>query len=412
MANQEKKYKLLMMGILLLLVLIIVVTKINKKPLNLSAITGKENQASPSESIEKNLLVQTDDAAVKKINIQTGEVESVSDLEKEDFSKFRGFPKLGEGNGQDTEQLSVLISANKSAAIVSVVVYDSRVAPKADDPQPILSTSDYLCEIEKKECQKTSLLTQEYQGLDSVLQNNVNSFSWSGFDSDKNILIANLTDVEVGDISPVYVCDVEKKSCEKTEGYDSKKEAEIKAVVPNGFLSPSLQQFVMINQHDQPNQVTGKKWELLLFSTATLSSPIRVYDLTPIIDQDENVAYDSVHSVDWSGDEKKLAIGTSRKIFMLDLNTSALSFAYIAPVNTEGDFYWDSSKLFLSTDAKFIAFVDEGDIIDNSPDNTEQSNENSVDQSNVTYINVLKKIDLENGNKITELMRGPGLSLK
>jgi hypothetical protein len=397
--------KIVLVGVVIFIgVLIFVVIRQNRKLTNGTSVSNEGKKISTKGNFENKVIVQFDDDSVKKVNVASGETEEVSAWEKEDYTDFAGLPKLGDDKKQDIEQTSVILSQDKGQSIVTVTVYDSSVVLADNASPPILSTVDYLCDIAKKDCKKTELLTQQYQGLDSALQKDGNAFAWTAWDSTRNLLFGHLVSQEVGDVSPIYACRTTDKTCNKTLGYDSKKDGDQVAVVPNGAFSPSLEKFVMIVQHDKPNQETGKNWEMLMYASDDLSNPVRTYDLSAIIDRDENVAYDAVHSVAWSAEENKLVIGTTRRIFMIDVESGSLSLVYIAPTNAEGDFYWDSSRLFLSPDAKAAVFVDESDASDNSMVGDLNSND--------VTINVLRKIDLENANKVTELMSGPGLSLK
>ena len=364
---------------------------------------GKSGKVSTPLTLTDDVIVQSDDAT-QKVNISTGAISTASALEKQDFSGFQGFPKLGTVGNKDSEQSSVLTSLDQSQAIVTVSIYDASDSSKSQDNQPVLSSADYLCDVSQNSCQLTDILSQAYQGLDPSLQKDDAPLIWFKWDQTKNLIFGHLTLDNVGDVSPVYVCDTQKKTCSTTVGFDSSKSSDTRAVVPDGSFSPYLDKFVMVSQHDNPNVETGKTWELLLYGTDDLSKPARSYDISSIIDRDQNVAYDSVYSVSWTQDEKHLAIGTSRRIFMFDLDSGSLSLAYIAPTDGDGDYYWDTSSLFLSPDGKYIAFVDSTDSGD---DNSSDSATSSDDTTNI-----LKKIDLGNANKVTAMYSGKGLSLQ
>ncbi|HBI33914.1 MAG TPA: hypothetical protein DEA43_03655 [Candidatus Moranbacteria bacterium] len=203
-----------------------------------------------------------------------------------------------------------------------------------------------------------------------------------------------------------YLCDTQKKFCPQSDDDDNLWGDEMLSET----FSPSLEKFVIIEQNDEPNIQTGKNWELFLYNTNDLTKSLRKYDISSIIDHDESVAYDSVYSLAWSADEKKLAVGTARKIFMMDIETGNLTLMYVAPFDEEGEFYWDSSALYLSPDAKFIVFVDETDQV-LVPEGLSVEDEDEDEQADEIPINALKKIDLENGNLVSEIMRGVELSL-
>lgn len=354
-------------------------------------------QAAASLPWDGTVLVSADDG-IKKIDLATGQTHDASALQQEDFSGFAGLPKLGDDGKQDTEQADVLVSRGNSQAIVTVTAY-------ADDAsQSVVSSDDYVCDIAGKSCQKTDLLDQNYQGLDPQVQKNPSVFAWEAWDSAKNTLFGHLTTSDAGDVSPVYACDTQAKTCAETQGYDSQKPGDEKAVVPQGAFSPSLSQFVLVNQHDDPNNTTGKNWDLLLYSSSDCSKPTRSYDITVAIDRDPSVPYDSVYAVAWSNDEKTLAIGTTSRIFVMNLDSGSLKVAYVAPPDDNGDATWDTSALFLSPDGATLAFVDSSPV---QPDSASTDQQASGDT-----LNALKKIDLAHGNVVGEVTEAQGLALK
>lgn len=374
--------------------------------------TPNDKTLAVDKNLENSVIVQTDDGTVSKVDMASGQVISANALEKEDFSDFAGLPQLSDEQKKNSDQ-SMLVAGDKSQAILTITLYDTSKKPAAAGGLPILSADDYLCAIVQKICQKTDLLTKEYQGLDAKLQEDRNAFVWTAWDAKRNLLLGHIISNEAEDVSPMYECEISTGSCIFTVGYDSQKTGNSTAVIPTGAISPSLEKFVMVAQRDLPNQETGKNWSLLLYDTNNLLNP-KAYDISVIIDHDENVAYDSVHSIAWSADEKKIAIGTTRRIFMFDTESGGLSLAYIAPTDSEGDFNWDSSRLFLSPDATAIAFVDTKDtlVADATPSDGTDDNANETVEDTDISLNVLKKIDLQNANKVTELLQGEGLSLK
>jgi hypothetical protein len=369
--------------ILIIFVLIIAISSIflmlkrDKKSANQNdENTTGDNISSESElsvGFENSVFVQTEDGNIDKIDIVKGTVEKASALERYDFSGFSGLP---EDNIDNTKQSNMIVSKDKQKAIVN----------------------DLVCDIAQKKCETSNLLSQSYQGLDPNLQKENGSLWWFKWDSVKNILYGYVAS------DAVYVCDTQNKKCDK-----SVNDGASHIVIQEGTFSPSLEKFITINQHDKENIETGKSWELALYASSDLTKPLKTFDISVIISRDEIIAYDSVQSVAWSGDEKKLAIGTARRIFIFDFESGGLSLAYVAPTNEEGDFYWDSSGLFLSSDAKFIAFIDESDERVNSSLAGVADAETELDS---IAVNVLKKIDLENSNKVSELFRGPGLSFQ
>jgi len=394
MINNKKIYGLILLGVFIVIALIgwfKFEAKKNELPFAKPMQVSEKNisEGSPKRIFENSVVLESEDGEIDKIDIYSGNILKANALDKLDFSEFAGLLKT-----EGVDQGIVIVSNDKQKAIVTYVPNENEI-----ESQSILSTDEYVCDIAEKKCEKSIFLSQSYEGVGD----NLKKIWWSKWDSVNNFLYGNIVDDNLGDIAPVYACNTQSKKCSKT------KEANDSFIIPAGSFSPSLNSFVVINQHDQVGVETGKNWELLLYANNDLENPLRTYDISVIIDRDENVAYDSVYSVAWSQDEKKIVIGTTRRIFLFDIDSGGLSLSYVVPVDGEGDFYWDSNKLFLSSDAKVIAFIDESDEEVDLPTETVVDDEAELES---VSINVLKKIDLENSNKVTEIFRGPGLSWK
>lgn len=407
------KYAITAAVFIFIIALIIIGVKYVDKKSNQPDIDSDKTAPLADKIFDQSVLVQTDDGAISKVNVVSGKVEDTSFLERGDFSGFSDLP-FETGEQEKSYDQSIIVSKDKNKAILTISSYDALEDGEiSGNLQLLASSDDYLCDILQKSCQKTDLLTKTYEGLDIDAQKEGVYFVWTAWDSAKNILFGHFATDDEGDVSPMYECEIEKNSCISTADYDSQKSGGASAVIPTDAVSPSLEKFVMIAQYDTPNQETGKKWELLLYNSSDLSSP-KAYDLSAIIDYDESVAYDSVRSVSWSGDEKKIAIGTTRRIFMFDIESGVSSLAYVAPNDEEGDFYWDNSKLFLSPDAKSIAFVDIKEILtdDSLSGDSAGDNFDEIIADTDISVNALKKIDLENSNQVSELLQGEGLALR
>lgn len=399
MLSVTQKNRLILSSIvaIIAIALILVINRENDR----SSDNEKQNDISENSDystsnivFDNKLVVQSDDGAVIKIDIETGAIEDTSFLEQRDFSEFSGLPILEKNDVSIVEKGNVMVSNDKSQAIVVINI-------TALPSNTLQESREYICNVMQKKCAASNLLSQSYQDLDSSLQKQEGAFWWLKWDS-KNNNLYGIADNGAGQDSIVYICNTQDKKCNKTGKNIPFNSEDDHIVVPNGTFSPSLEKFVTINQYDRENAETGKTWALSLYASNDLARPIRTFDISAIIDRDENVVYDSVQSVAWSGDEKKIAIGTARRIFTFDFEANSFALAYVAPIDEDGYFYWDDSAVFLSADAKFIAFIDEADNID-----YESNSED--DEIEISSINVLKRIDLQNANKLSELFRGPGL---
>ncbi|MFA5962200.1 MAG: hypothetical protein WC848_05955 [Parcubacteria group bacterium] len=399
--NKIKFFTVIGAGIILIAGLTTLAVQISRKHSSLkpASVNSEAGSVSIQDEVvipDKKLLVVANDA-VEKVDLLSGKVEATSLLEQSNFDSFEGFPVLGDNKNEDVEQGVTLLSPDERQALVTVTTYKSVALLPKDADQPVLSVSDYLCEIENKSCSPSTLLSEIYQGIDPELQKRGTSLSWFRWNSQRNLLFGHLTFGDLGDVSPVYACDTQIKICNKTEGFDSLKVGDVSAVVPAGAFSPSLKSFIMINQHAKPNVEIGKQWELLLYASDDLLKPEKTYDISAAINQDEDSGYDSVRSVAWSKDEKRLALATNNRIFIFNFETGVLAPIYTDPATGEDDPSLDSSALFISSDGKYVAFID-------SVDTTNEIEDEAY--------NVLKKIDLENNNEVTEILGDYGLSLK
>ncbi len=356
------------------------------------------------------VVVETE-TTVERAYISTGKIEPADMLEQESFDGFSGMPKLGiSANKKEIlEQGEALVSRDRSRAVVAIITYEAKdVSNKADEIGPVLRLDHYLCSITEKNCQKTDILTQDYQGIEPKEKENL---LWSTWDSAKNLLFGHLV-LNGMDSSPVYVCDTQNKTCNKTEKINSLANDSERRIVPQGSFSPSLDSFIVINQHDVPYMEKGKLWELNLYSSKNLSEPLRTYDISAAIETDENFSYDSVYSIVWSRDEKSIFFATIRKIFKFNLETEGLSLIYTDPFEEESDvsdsveLNLDSSALFLSPDEKYLAFVD------SSIDENEEEDATTEEDPDEASFNTLKRVDLGNNNEVTEILTDRGLILK
>lgn len=381
MNENRRTIAIIVVSVFVLLALIVLGFLVSKKNKQASQAENQEKQqafGNGKTAIPGEVLVQIN-SEVKLVNIETSQTKEASALDQGNFSGFAGAPQV------DDKNLSgdvILVSLDKSKAIVE------------------FGGQQYLCDIQQKSCAQTDLLKVAYQGLETANQEG-SMIWWTAWDSKSNMIFGNITNNSSGDVSPVYACDTVNKVCDKTSGYNQFKDKGDVANVPRGAFSPSLGKFVMVNQYDIKDQQTGAKWELLLYDSGNLSKPLRSYDISAAINHDETVSYDSVYAVAWSEDEKKLAITTNSRIYLLDIDSGNLSLLYMVETDEDADTYLDNSMLGFAADNKFVTFVEDEDN-----DSTES------DQDDAPIIGVLKKINLEKNNEVSEVIRGNDLSIK
>ncbi len=377
----------------------------------------RQNKTSENYSTTENgsllnsnkILIQTNDG-YSLVDVTTGQATDAPAIERGDFSDFQGMPAPDSNKKESSDDSVVLFSLNKNKVIlVHSVIINATDAEIESGMQPsVVNSGDYVCELATKKCEKTELLSTSYQGIDSTKKEG-KYVVWTNWDSNKNILFGHIGS-DNGDNSPVYKCDTSKKICQKTEGYDSLVDGEVRANVPQGAFSRSMNKFAMIAQNDVPDQQTGAKWDFLLYSSDDLSKPLKNFDISVIIDRGELASYDSVYSLAWSGDEKKVAIATTGRIFMLNLESGSLELLYLTPETEEDSIYLDGGALAFSSDDKYLVFVQNFDksaalFTDDSEDEIEDSAQGDI-------VGTLKKIDLTKGNEISDVFVGNELQLE
>lgn len=362
-----------------------------------NAVVKIENTKSDyKESTEKAVFIQSskivisDSEKTQKIDLLNGKLEEASSFEQSDFSSFAGFPKLGINEREYLQISFVLKSKFADQALVQISHYDASEGKDLEtiNPDSLISISEYVCDLKNQKCSNSQILSQVYNGLDPSLLNSQN-FSWTSWAPDQKKIFGILENEK----SSVFVCDSEKKVCQKNEISEPDRTIH----VPFNAFSPLLDKFVAVSHNGKIG--TEKKWEVLLYDADDFSKPMNRYDISNVIN-DEDVDFDEVESVAWNQDEKKIAIGTTRKVFILDTEKNSLSLAYMAPSDEENEFDWDWTQLYLSPDAKFIALVDSNDM----DDSEEQELESDT-------LNNLKKIDLES-KVVTTLYSSKGLGME
>lgn len=394
-----KKSKLLLVVLsLAVIILAFWFLKKEKNPNSLSLTTENTHVDDQQNSKGANLTtdaVISDIDKIQKINLASGELGQANELEKEDLNGFENFPKIGENGGELLQQGSLLKSKAGKRAIVQVFHYKlSDKGADSVDPEFLNGTDEFLCDLEKHSCGKSELLLQDYNGLEKSVKDNP-GFYWSTWDDEKNKLVG-IFEQQDGDKSQsyIYVCDTVSKKCQKNVIGSLEK-----SNVPLNAVSPSMDKIAVVSNNAKEG--SEKKWELAVYKLGDPSKIFSVNDISvAIADGDEQA--DGVNVVAWSGAEDKIAIGTSNKVFILDVERKGLSMVYMAPTEEEEEYDWNYGSLYLSPDAGFVALVDSNEILDE--EDYEQDPE-------IQTINNLKRINLET-KKVDILYSSEGLEMR
>jgi len=191
----------------------------------------------------------------------------------------------------------------------------------------------------------------------------------------------------------LYACNIDTEICNKN--------TEANLNFPNGALNKSLDKVIAIKQNDIANEKIGDKWELFLYDIMDLNKPIKSYDISQVINRDEDLIYDGINSIAWSVDEDIILIGSTRNIFQFNLKKGDLRKIFTDVSEGEGDTYWNSDHIKLSLSGRYAIFIDNPNM-DMADEKNDESGENGI----------LKIIDLQNKNKIISLLQAKNLILK
>jgi hypothetical protein len=342
----------------------------------INIISSTTADSTQLDNLNEDVFIKRGDGAnnkVEKINIITKKIIPTNEVENQNLSAFTGLPKETKNNKTSIENSVRIVSQDKSKIIVFSVTSDETAKPSVfDGSLPELKKEEYLCGASTKKCIKSDIITLAEKKI-------IGYVGWVRWDSEKNLLYGHLSGEGVGNAAPIYIYNIKNKNLIETSGYNSLDEKQKRAEVPSGAFSPSLKQFVMIDN-------TTKEAKLLLYKTEDISKPFRAYDIKEIIKN--NAGAERINSVAWNGDEKQLAIGCDKKIYLMNLESGALSLLFTDTTNGQVGLYWDRNALAFTPSGRFIAFVDYQD-------------------NNVT----LKSIDLKNNNTITEILSGKNITL-
>lgn len=378
--NSNRKLKIIIGVLIVLLVVGVGIASFyifgNKTtPKNEQPNPKVSNQITPSQQQNDAILFRRSNG-VYEINILTKELKPYSSP-TDGIIKFAGLPKEVKNKQTRVSMTRTLLSQDKTKAIIVFTTFDETQKPSAFDGSiPALKADEFICDIATQKCSATDFWASAYKatGMRGEWFSDVPLW-WYKWDSVKNLFYGHLVGEGVGNASPIYVFNLNNKTLQQTTGYNSLDEKEKRAGVPVGAFSPSLNRFVMV-------EINNNKWDLLLYEKNNLSAPLKKYDVSSMSD---NTYYhgSNIYSMAWSADEKTLVLETNKQIFTLNLENGEIALKY-TDTTLDGDGL-DFNAVDLSPSGRYVVFVD--------------------------YYN-LKAIDLKDNNKVIELLREEGLSLR
>lgn len=306
---------------------------------------------------------------------------------------FSGLPKEMDTNKVFVSMSDVLLSADKTKAIVVFSTFDNTKEPSAfDGSLPLIRADEFMCDIASRECSPTNVLALAYEASGRTAEwFRDNTLSWYEWDSKRNLLFGHVSGEGIGSASPVYVFNANTKILQQTVGYDSLNNKEKRAEVPWGAFSPSLSKFVMVQETGDTTNARNT-WKLLLYRSDNLTVPQGVYDISAM--NDASHGFNRVGSVAWSTDEETLVILTNDQLFTLNFESGEKTLRYTDTSKDASGLWLDFNHVRLSQDGRFITFVDYIPRVDGDNLNP-----------------VLVSVDLSNNNKVTELLHDEYLNL-
>lgn len=373
---------------------------------NLRPTKGGQEEGQKMEPTS--ILVQVGDTQ-KRISIPSGDVLDESVAEP-DFAKYSGLPRAIEAKGQTVSTRSLLSDRTGQNMIVDHTVLAS--AKPGAEPETV-STGEFMCDSSAQSCTRSNVFGGRYR-IGSNQNIATGELWWLGWSNAEKRLVGYIASEE-NDPSSIYVCASDTNVCQ-VSGSQGKR---VTGNVVPGALSPSQQMVVLIDQHDTPNEVTGKTWDALVYDVTNLAEPKYRYDISALIDTDGAVGYDSVRSIGWEPGEERIALGTERKIALLDLKNGALTPLFTDSKTDSEEGTWQNDALTFTSDGRFIVFVDNAGVIEDEADmsaNAEsQANEDETDADTLkgdgVEIGALTILPVDGKGKVQSVYEAPELSL-
>ena len=307
------------------------------------------------------------------------------------IKQFAGLPAEGGPKNAHVYYARTLLSHDRSEALVVFTTDDeTKESSGFDGSYPTIAASAFRCDMGTKVCSPTNILAEAYAATGA--QGTWFEYPvvwWDVWDSKTNLLYGHLSGEGIGDASPLYVYDTERKTIRHTVGYGSVDDSDGRVVVPHGAISPSLKKVVMFDTYHG-----GGAWTLVLFDTADLSKPLKTFDISAMKNGDSN--NNRVSAIAWSRDESMLVLETESQMYTLDLASGTSVLRYSDVENDWSGLWLDFNFVNLTQSGRYIVFVD-------------YERTTSVEANKMNP--VLKAIDLFDNNNTIELLREEGIRL-
>ncbi len=299
--------------------------------------------------------------------------QTTDNSNSENFAEYIGIPKEEKSSKVSKDIVVYLMSLDKTKFLVNYVITDlTSPISDYDGSQTVISLTRYLCDKNNKTCILSDLINKA-NSWDKLGKSPI---EWYWWDSNKKILLGATPEFNQN----VAMYDYQNNI------YKIIKSADYKYFCISA--SPSQEKMVTC----EGNQITLSDNHL---------NKIRQYTIqfNPIVEVTTAHDKESIDFALWSYDEKTVYFVTNFSVYTLDLSTGKSLLIY--QNNQKHDLNRYEYRLSLSSNGKYLAVVDYESKV---------SGTYKVDYSEFNGKTlVLKVIDLQQKNKITEVMRGDGI---
>ncbi len=308
----------------------------------------------------------------------------------DDILNFAGLPKVMKNERVSVAVRPILVSDDRTKAIVVALTYDETQEPEPyDGSLPILKTEQFICDIVSRTCAISNVLAAAYKasGLPGEWFSYPN-LEWERWDATKNVLYGYAIGLAFGSSAPIYTYQIDSGTFKKLTRYSRIGEEGDHAILPAGAFSPSLRNIAAV-------EVDTSDAMLVVYENGEMLVEAKKFNITAALDVDQQ--HDIIHAVAWSADENKLVLMSEKKISALDITSGKVTVLYTDTVADNSGSWFDFDSVKLTPNGRYVVFVD-------YEARTTAYEENKIET-------VLKSIDLQRGNAVSEVLRETYLGL-
>ncbi|GEM_PF-4039159 len=290
--------------------------------------------ARPSSATKDHVLVFGNEQ-IEQVEVPSGKV-SVYDDSFEDLLTYTGLP-ANYKTATSSAFSTVLVRADEDR--YAFVVW-SRFEDPLDTPfgPTPLDSRYFLCDAVRKGCEPADYFVD----LQKTPAN-----AWLRWNRTKRLLAGHASGEGVGNSTPVVIASLPDENgnmqvASTTYGIGD-------ARVPSGNFSPSLSQFlIQVNEN-------ATSTALALYSSDDLLRSKELISIQTILDASGDY---TVRSLAWSQDERKIAIGMQKQIYLYDFMTKKFTLLFDDTTPTGVGVDWEWNELRFTESGRYIVFQD------------------------------------------------------